>query len=203
MLQQKSCTATLECFLIESDTWLPLWRLCVWCTVFFFFCDWWVVTLIHVHARPCIYAYISHLIYPLTVRVVGAPQMISQPVSSIFPCFPLPSGTWRTPGLSIPWCMQICTRSCLDLDDTFFPVCLSVSNLITPCAGKSMLRESLLRDARQRQRQAQRPAKRQPTLPTVFWTGCPRQRTSSLFSASEVWNFSLFSAFKSLWSCCL
>ena len=42
--------------------------------------------------------------YPLTARVVGAPQMISQPVSSIFPCSPLPSGTWRTPGLSIPWC---------------------------------------------------------------------------------------------------
>ena len=31
-----------------------------------------------------------HLIYPLTARVVGAPQMISQPVSSIFPCSPLP-----------------------------------------------------------------------------------------------------------------
>ena len=43
-------------------------------------------------------------ICPLTVRVVGAPQMTSQPVSSIFPCSPLPSGTWRTPGLCIPWC---------------------------------------------------------------------------------------------------
>ena len=42
---------------------------------------------------------ISHLIYPLTARVVVAPQIISQPVSSIFPCSPLPSGTWRTPGL--------------------------------------------------------------------------------------------------------
>ena len=41
-------------------------------------------------------------IYPLTARVVRAPQMISQPGSSIFPCSPLPSGTWRTPGLSIP-----------------------------------------------------------------------------------------------------
>ena len=30
--------------------------------------------------------------------------MISQPVSSIFPCSALPSGTLRTPGLSIPWC---------------------------------------------------------------------------------------------------
>ena len=39
------------------------------------------------------------IIYSLTARVVGAPQMISQPVSSILPCSPLPSGTWRTPGL--------------------------------------------------------------------------------------------------------
>ena len=31
------------------------------------------------------------IICPLTARVVGAPQMISQPVSSIFPCSPLPS----------------------------------------------------------------------------------------------------------------
>ena len=31
------------------------------------------------------------IIYPLTARVVGALQMISQPVSSIFPCPPLPS----------------------------------------------------------------------------------------------------------------
>ena len=33
------------------------------------------------------------IINPLTARVVGAPQMISQPVSSIFPCYPLSSGT--------------------------------------------------------------------------------------------------------------
>ena len=42
--------------------------------------------------------------YPLTAGVVGAPQMTSRPVSSIFLSSPLPSGTWRTPGLSIPWC---------------------------------------------------------------------------------------------------
>ena len=41
------------------------------------------------------------IISPLTAKAVGAPQMISQPVSSIFPCSPLPSATWRTPGLSI------------------------------------------------------------------------------------------------------
>ena len=33
------------------------------------------------------------IIYPLTARVVGASQMILQPVFSIFPCSPLPSGT--------------------------------------------------------------------------------------------------------------
>ena len=42
------------------------------------------------------------IINPLTARVVGAQQMILQPVFSIFPCSPLPSGTCRTPGLSIP-----------------------------------------------------------------------------------------------------
>ena len=44
------------------------------------------------------------IINPLTARVVGAPQMILQPVFSICPFSPLPSGTCRTPGLSIPWC---------------------------------------------------------------------------------------------------
>ena len=53
-----------------------------------------------------------YLIYSLTVRVVRAPQMILQPVSSISSCSRLPSGIWRTPGLSIPWhCLP--TSSCL------------------------------------------------------------------------------------------
>ena len=42
------------------------------------------------------------IFYPLTARVVGAPQMISQPVSSIFPCSPLPSVTWRTQACPFP-----------------------------------------------------------------------------------------------------
>ena len=42
----------------------------------------------------------------LTAKVVGAPHMISQPVSSLFPCSPLPPGTCRTPGLSSPWCCR-------------------------------------------------------------------------------------------------
>ena len=51
---------------------------------------------------------------PLPRGSVGAPTITSQPVSSIFLCSPLPSGTWRTPGLSNPLC-------CLP---TSFPVCL-------------------------------------------------------------------------------
>ena len=63
--------------------------------------------------------------YPLTVRVVGAPQMTSQLVSSIPFCSPLPSGTWWTPGLSIPW-------FCLP---TSFPVCLVFFHLL-PCLAR-------------------------------------------------------------------
>ena len=40
---------------------------------------------------PCVHIIII-IINPLTARVVGAPQMILQPVLSIFPCSPLPSG---------------------------------------------------------------------------------------------------------------
>ena len=59
------------------------------------------------------------IIYPLTARVIGAPQMISQPVFSVFPCSPLPSGTCPTPGLSIPWCcLPISFSVCL----VFFPL---------------------------------------------------------------------------------
>ena len=55
------------------------------------------------------------IVYPLTARVVGAPQMILQPVFflSIFPCSPPPSGTCRTPGLSIPWQKLIALESCI------------------------------------------------------------------------------------------
>ena len=47
----------------------------------------------------------------LMARVIGAPQMILQPVFSIFPCSPLPSGTCRTPVLSIPWCCLLTSSS--------------------------------------------------------------------------------------------
>ena len=49
----------------------------------------------------------------LTARVVGAPQIILQPVFSIFSCSPLPSGTCRTPGLSFSWCCLPTSSSAL------------------------------------------------------------------------------------------
>ena len=58
-------------------------------------------------SRSCHHLYLIIIIYPLVARVVWAPQMSLQSVFSIFPCSPLPSGTFqtfRTPGLSTPWC---------------------------------------------------------------------------------------------------
>ena len=68
----------------------------------------------------------SHLIYPLNTRVVGVPPMISQPVFSlsIFLCSPLPSGTWRTLGLSISCCC-LPTSSCVCLVFLSLSLCLA------------------------------------------------------------------------------
>ena len=50
--------------------------------------------------------------------------MISQPVFPIFTCSPLPSGTCRTPGLSIPWCC-LPTSSSVCLVSFPFSLCLA------------------------------------------------------------------------------
>ena len=71
----------------------------------------------------------SHLIYPLSTRVAGAPQMILQPVSSLFPCSPLPSGTWQTPGLSIPWC---CLPTSYSVCLVIFPLSLCLARWFWP-----------------------------------------------------------------------
>ena len=64
------------------------------------------------------------IINPLTARVVWAPQMILQPVFSICPCSPLPFGTCRTPGLSIPWC---CLPTSSAVCFVFFPLSLCLT----------------------------------------------------------------------------
>ena len=67
---------------------------------------------------------ITIIIKTLTARVVGAPHMILQPVFSFYPCSPLPFGTCRTQGLSIPWCCLPTSSSvCL----VFFPLSLCLA----------------------------------------------------------------------------
>ena len=76
------------------------------------------------------------IIYPLSARVIGAPQMVLQPVFSIFPCSPLPSETCQTPGLSIPrCCLPTSSSVCL----VFFPLSLSLARcfLATPDERKT------------------------------------------------------------------
>ena len=71
----------------------------------------------------------SSFTYPLTARVVGAPQMTSQTASSFFHCFSLPFGAWGTPGLSIPWCCLLTSSSvCLD----FYPNSLCLARWFWP-----------------------------------------------------------------------
>ena len=75
------------------------------------------------------YIIIIIIINPLTARVVGAPQMTLQPFFSIFPCSTLPSGTWWTPGLSIPWC---CLPTPSSVCVAFFPLSLCLARWFWP-----------------------------------------------------------------------
>ena len=84
---------------------------------------------LHVIAWATAQAVIIIIINPLTVRVGGAPQMILQPVFSIFPCSPLPSGTCWTPGPSIRWCC-LPTSSFVRL--VFFPLSLCLARWFWP-----------------------------------------------------------------------
>ena len=70
------------------------------------------------------------IMYPLTARIVGTPQMVSQPVSSIFSCTPLPSWFWWTPGLSIPWCCLLTSSVTICL--VFFPLWLCLAKWFWP-----------------------------------------------------------------------
>ena len=73
--------------------------------------------------------FIIIIIYPLPARVVGPPQMISQPVSSIFPCSLLPSVTWGIPDLSISWC---CPPTSCSICLVFFPLLLCLARWFWP-----------------------------------------------------------------------
>ena len=98
---------------------------CLCCLVFHWSQSYEYTLIMHLVFERCNVTLII-IINPLTAGVVGAPQMILQPVFSIFPCSPLPSGTCRTPGLSIPWCCHP-TSSFVRL--VFFPLSLCLARL--------------------------------------------------------------------------
>ena len=65
----------------------------------------------------------------LNHKVIGASQLILQPLSSIFLCSPLPTRTWWTPGLSISWCCLPTSSSvCL----VFLPLSLCLARWFWP-----------------------------------------------------------------------
>ena len=71
----------------------------------------------------------SHL-SPLTLEVVGAPQMTLQKYLSILPCLPLPSGNLQTPFPSISWCYLPISSSVFL---SFLLLSLPLAELSSPC----------------------------------------------------------------------
>ena len=71
----------------------------------------------------------SHL-SPLTLEVVGAPQMTLQQYLSILPCLLLPSGNLQIPFPSIPWCYLPISSSVFL---SFLLLSLSLAELSSPC----------------------------------------------------------------------
>ena len=68
-------------------------------------------------------------IYPLTARVVWAPKMDFTTSFRHSSLSKLPSGTWWTPGLSIPWC---CLPTSSSLCLVFFPLTLCLARWFQP-----------------------------------------------------------------------
>ena len=78
--------------------------------------------------EPLAHLISSHL-SPLTLEVVGAPQMTLQQYLSILPCLPLPSGNLQTPFPSIPWCYLPISSSVFL---SFLLLSLSLAELSSP-----------------------------------------------------------------------
>ena len=76
------------------------------------------------------YDYKSSHFSPLTLEVVGAPQMTLQQYLSILPCLPLPSRNLQTPFPSIPWCYLPISSSVFL---SFLLLSLSLAELSSPC----------------------------------------------------------------------
>ena len=67
---------------------------------------------------------------PLTLKVVGAPQMTLQKYLSILPCLPPPSGNLHTPFPSIPWCYLPISSSVFL---SFLLLSVPLAELSSPC----------------------------------------------------------------------
>ena len=74
--------------------------------------------------------FISYNLSPLTLEVVGAPQMTLKQYLSILPCLPLPSGNLQTPFPSIPRCYLPISSSVFL---SFSLLSLSLAELSSPC----------------------------------------------------------------------
>ena len=96
---------------------------------YFGYPDWESVTLCKYQYYPTLDTSSSHL-SPLTLEVVGVPQMTLQQYLSIFPCLPLPSGNLKTPFPSIPWCYLPISSSVFL---SFLLLSLSLAELSSPC----------------------------------------------------------------------
>ena len=79
--------------------------------------------------RAVLQSWVFTFTCPLTIGVLETPQMTLQPVSSIFLSSPLPSGTWQTTGLSIPWC---CLPTPFSVYPVFFPLSLCLARWTCP-----------------------------------------------------------------------
>ena len=74
--------------------------------------------------------FISSHLSPLTLKVIGAPQMTLQQYLFILPCLPLPSGNLQTPFPPIPWCYLPISSSVFL---SFLLLSLSLAELSSPC----------------------------------------------------------------------
>ena len=80
--------------------------------------------------QKCEITLVSSHLSPLTLDVVGAPQMTLKQYLSILPCLPLPTGNLQTPFPSIPRCYLPISSSVFL---SFLLLSLSLAELSSPC----------------------------------------------------------------------
>ena len=97
----------LQMFPFKCTCWLCVWVHVSWCVSVF-------VCLLYVFVSVWVYVYVCVIIiiiHPLTARVVGAPQMILQPVFSIFLVLHCPLGPAELLACPNPSSMHVCLHT--------------------------------------------------------------------------------------------